>query len=180
MTCRLTVLLAALVATAPLLLSSVATASASQESTTSGSDRVSVRTGATDTSSRAGAVRLKNVEVGKCLDGNANKLVWECNGSHVQRWEIGYTDDGSNQLVYPTGGTCLRSDGELQLTSLTDCANATHWEVITSGDHVQFKDINSDGDCLAILKSHTYPNRVDFLSVIGCGSSRTFWQMTDA
>ncbi|MER0429993.1 hypothetical protein [Streptomyces microflavus] len=59
-----------------------------------------------------GPVTLRpQVQPRTCLDGNANKLLWACNGNGFQNWTVkDSNDDGRFALIYQRAGTCLTTN----------------------------------------------------------------------
>ncbi|WP_411119871.1 RICIN domain-containing protein [Streptomyces sp. 058-1L] len=90
-----------------------------------------------------GLVTLRpQVQSSTCLDGNANKLLWRCNGSTFQKWTLeDKNKDGVFALKYERDGQCLGADieGEKYMRKC-DGVITEDWEVTKVSGGYQIRD----------------------------------------
>lgn len=96
-----------------------------------------------------------------CVDGNADRLLYACNRSDVQKWTIRDNNnegDGDVALVYKRGGTCLETDYHLGI-ELRECGYSESWKMTKVAGGYQFHDISTKV-CLGVDTERFWGNDV--------------------
>ncbi|MFD4835296.1 RICIN domain-containing protein [Streptomyces uncialis] len=92
-----------------------------------------------------------------CVDSNANKLLYACNGNDFQKWTVrDSNNDGEVRLVSKSAGTCLEANlGTSVGAGLRSCGHSENWRMTKVAGGYQFKDIWTK-TCLGVDTKYIY------------------------